>query len=420
MGKRFLAGLAAVSAVLSVSSFAFAAGFRLSDQSASALGMASAVVGQADDASAVWYNPAGIAELDGTRIAGGVVGIYPSLAHEATSGSTEVSEREIHLPPHLYLTHRINEKTALGLGLNSPFGLSSHWNGDSSVRYVSTFSHVMTAEVNPNIAFRLNDDLSVAFGAAYLRLRATLENIVRVQVPNPAPPPALLDLGDRNFRLSGDGDGWGLNAALKYRISENVSVGFSYRSRIKVDVDGTAELTGAPLPFPGSGSASTSITLPDLLQAGVSYRATDSLTLNADLEYTWWSTYDRLVIASDNPAFSQTEEHRWKDVWCLRVGGQYRISERWKLRAGLVYDKNPVREEFFDTRLPDSDRAGVSAGAGYSMGRVNIDAGYMFVKFLDRTITDSLLDDLTPTPAALNGTYKSEAHQAAITVGYRF
>ena len=419
--KKSIAVITAMAGLVMFSSMCYATGFRLPEQDSKAMGMASAFVGQADNPSAVWYNPAGMIQLDGTRMSGGVVGIYPVLTHDNNTvnpGTTDVSERDIHMPFHLYATHRLNDRIAFGVGLNNPFGLTTDWAPTSSTKYVATFTKVVTTEVNPNIAYKLNDNLSAAFGIAYVHLRATLEKTIRFVIP---PPPALVDLGDHNFRLSGDGDGWGFNAAVKYKVSDAVSTGLSYRSRVKVDLDGTADLTGGPAATSAAGS--TSITLPDLVQLGVSWKASEKLTVNADLDYTLWSTYDRIVVTSSNPLFNATEEKQWHDVWCLRIGGEYKLSDEWKLRAGYLYDKNPVPESHFETRTPDSDRQGLSIGTGYTKGKMTIDLAYMYLLFNNRTISDSQADDdanpLTPANP-LNGTYKSQAQLAGVTIGYKF
>ncbi|MHB8846199.1 MAG: OmpP1/FadL family transporter [Nitrospirota bacterium] len=414
--KRLVSLLTVVISIILCSSVSFAAGFLLPDQDSAAMGMAGAFAGQADNAATVWYNPAGMTQLDGTRISGGVIGIYPVLTHESNTGTTDVSSRDIHLPVHFYATHRMNDAISFGVSINNPFGLSTDWDQNtSSTKYVATYSKVVTVEVNPNIAYKLNDSASVAFGVAYVHLSATLEKTVSVILPGP------ILLGDHNFRLSGDGDGWGLNAAVLYKISPNVHAGLSYRSRIKIDVDGDLELTGGPAATSATGQ--TSITLPDLVQLGVSYKASEKLLLNADLDYTMWSTYDRIVITSGNPLFNTTDEKQWHDVWCLRIGGQYRLADQWKLRAGYVYDKNPIGESRFDTRTPDADRQGVTIGAGYAFGNATVDLAYMYLRFNSRTISNSLADNdpnpLTPDDS-LNGTYKSRAHLAGITVGYKF
>src|SRR5512139_1621635 len=101
--KKVLAMFAVtVAGITMFSSGSFAAGFRLPDQDSAAMAMGGAFVGQADNPSAVWYNPAGITDLDGTRISAGVIAIYPVLSHENANGTTDVSERSVFFPPQLF------------------------------------------------------------------------------------------------------------------------------------------------------------------------------------------------------------------------------------------------------------------------------------------------------------------------------
>jgi len=410
--KKLLCVLAvSIVSLLMFGSTVFAAGFALPEQSASAMGMSSAFVGQADDASAVWYNPAGMTQLDGTRISGGLVAIYPTFTHENTDGTTDVGERGWHYPIDFYATHKLSDTISIGFGINNPFGLSTNWSPTSETSQVATLSDIKTTDFNPNIAVKVNDRLSVAAGVDFVQLDATLKNI---QEYNPAPPPLLFSTS----RLSGSGNGWGGNVAALYKISDSVSTGLSYRSRVHIKVDGTAEIVGVT-----SGPASTKITLPDLAQWGVSYKASDKLTLNADLGYTWWSTYDKIVISSNNPNFDQvTSDKEWKNVWNVRVGGQYKLSDTWKLRAGLQYDQNPVPDAHFETRVPDSDRYGVSVGTGYNVGNLTVDLAYLYLYFMNRNIADSQSDNppTTTNGSSLNGTYKADVHVVAVNVGYKF
>lgn len=399
--KKFLCllTLSAVSLLMSVSTV-FAAGFALPEQSASAMGMSSAFTAQADDASAVWYNPAGMTNLDGTRVSGGLVAIYPTFSHENVDGTTDVGERGWHFPLDFYATHKLNDRFSFGFGINNPFGLSTNWSKTSETNQVATLSALKTTEFNPNIAIKVNDKFSLAAGVAFVSLDASLKSMF---------------LGALDARLSGAGNGWGGNIAALYKISDSVSTGLSYRSRVHIRVDGTAEIAGVT-----TAPASTRITLPDLAQWGVSYKASDKLTLNADLGYTWWSTYDKIVISSNGPLDGQVFDKKWKDVWNLRVGGQYKLSDQWKLRAGLQYDQTPVPDDHFETRVPDSDRYGVSIGTGYTVGNLTVDLAYLYEYFTTRRIADSQADDGTTNPNSLNGTYKTDAHVFAVNVGYKF
>ncbi len=409
MRKVFVMFVIAMAGVAALCSESLAAGFRLPDQDAAAMGMAGAFVGQADNPSAVWYNPAGISNLDGVRISAGVEMIYPVLTHENTNGTTDVSDRSVAWPAEIFATDRMNDRVSLGLGITSPFGLSTDWSAFSPTSHVATLSRVKTIEINPNVAYKISDSLSAAVGLDFMKLQATLESMLS---------PVTL------FRLNGEGTGLGANAALLYKANEQLNLGLSYRSRIKVTVDGNANVVG--LPFTFTNTAQTDVTLPDLIQFGASYKASDRLTINTDLDYTWWSTYERLIVQSNtilalSGGLTNTsiEEKDWKNTWALRIGGQYRLSDQWKLRAGYVYDQSPVPSDRFETGLPDADRQGLTIGAGYAVGNITVDASYMYLWFKNRTISNSFAGGLTPDPS-LNGTYKSSAQLAAVTVGYKF
>lgn len=386
----------------------FAAGFRLPDQDAAALGMAGAFTGQADNPSAAWYNPAAITEREGAGFSAGVMGIYPVMKHENPGGATDVAERKVYLPVELFYTNKMSDQVGWGLAVTSPFGLSTDWAETSSTSAVATFSRIKSFEINPNIAYRVNDDLSIAAGVGYMVLQATMEK--------------MLGPGAR-FRLDGEGTGWGANAGVLYKATDKLNIGLSYRSRIKVKLDeGTAEATGPVPPFPLSNSAQTEVTLPDLIQLGASYKVSNDFRLNADLDYTLWSTYDRLVVKSDTilaltGTDTSIDEKEWKDSLAVRVGGQYALSGQWKMRAGFVYDQNPVPEAHFDTRTPDSDRYGITIGTGFTRGNITVDTSYMYLRFKERTITESEADGASQV---LNGTYKSEAHLLGVNLAYKF
>jgi long-chain fatty acid transport protein len=386
---------------------ALSAGFRLPDQDAAAMGMGGAFVAQADNPSAAWYNPAALTRLEGTQMSAGVQAIFPVMKHENANGATDVSERKVFMPARLFLTRKMNDRVSAGISVTSPFGLSTNWSPSSATSGVATFSRIKSITVNPNAAYRMNDRLSIALGLDFMKLEATMERMLG---------PATL------FRLDGEGAGWGANAAVHYRTSGSVDLGLSYRSRIKVDVENArAGLIGVPA---FNNSVKTEITLPDLIEAGLSYKLSDRTTLNADLDYTWWSTYDRLEMKSNTflvltgmATDTVTDEKKWKNTWTVRMGGQYQAGDQWRLRAGYVYDQTPVKEANFETGTPDADRQGITVGTGYSSGIMTVDASYMYLLFKNRHITDSLVDGPTQV---LNGTYKAQAHLLGINIAYRF
>jgi len=413
--KKILHVVASAAIVLLLMvSHASAAGFALPEQGAAAMGMGSAFVGQADDASAVWYNPAGITQLDGIRAMAGAVFIYPTFSHDNNDGTTNTASRNIHSPALFYATYKLNDWVALGLGINNPFGLATDWHLNSETTQVATLTQLLSTEFNPNVAFKITDKLSISAGVTYVYLAATLANMP--VMPSPPFPPGVI----ANAQMNGSGDGWGGNLAALYKISDTVSTGLSYRSRVQIDILGNESVSN-PLTGTTAGNAKTRITLPDMLTWGFSVKPSDKLTLNIDLGYTWWSTYNTLTVTSNNPNLpTQSLPKNWKDVMNVRIGGQYALTDNWKLRAGLQYDQNPVPDNYFETLVPDSDRYGVSVGTGYSIGNLTIDVAYLYLLFETRNVGDNTYYGMNPPGNYVAGSYHTNAQCLGVSVAYKF
>ena len=391
-----------IAAIIALGSNLNAAGFRLSEQDAKATGMGNSFVAVADDASAVWYNPAAMTDLEGTNLSLGTVMVAPSMEHKNANGTTDEIKNKLNIPPHFYATRKFSDKWSLGLGVNYPFGLSTDWDRTANTSAVATLSEIKVLNYNLSGAYRATEKISVAAGLSYATLDATMNNW----------------LGGKALELEGDGTGVGYNAALFYKHNNKLDFGLNYHSRIKFDIDGTAKY-GTTV----SNNATTKITTPDLIQAGASYKYSDKWMFSAEADYTAWSTYDTLVVKSNTYAAlglstTQNQIKDWQNVWAFRLGSEYKCSDTWKLRGGAFYDFNPVKEKYFDTRVPDADRVALSVGAGWTKGSITVDASYMYLMFLERTIDSSIQDDALGN--VLNGKYNSSAQLPALTVSYKF
>jgi long-chain fatty acid transport protein len=382
--------------LMAMASSVNAAGFRLSDQDVKASAMGDSFVAVADNASAVWYNPAAMTDLEKTNLSLGTVMVYPTMKHDYTGGSDSIA-KVMHVPPYFYATHKLNDKMALGFGFNAPFGLSTDWKSNSATAGVATYSDIEDFNYNLNGAYKVSDKLSVAVGADYMYLTAKLNN-------------SILD-------LNGTGHGWGYNAAAMYKLNDKWNFGANYRSPVKIDVDGTAKLMAY---IPGdSNDATTKITLPDTLQVGAAYKVDPKWLVSATADYTDWATYHALTVKSqtitDLTMTSDTSVNPkdWQSVWAFRAGTEYKYSDAWKFRAGAFYDYNPVKNKNFDTIIPDSDRVAFSVGAGWTKGNIVVDASYTYLMFVNRTVSNA-------SQAYVDGTYKCNAQLPALSVGYKF
>lgn len=403
-----------VAALMGAAVSANAAGFRLAEQDAAANGMGNAFVAVANNPSAAWYNPAALTNLEGTNLELGSVMVAPVMEHTNTNGSIDRIEKTLHVPPHFYATRKLSSKWSLGLGVNTPFGLSTEWDkATANTRKIATKSEIKTINTNLNGAYMVNEHLSVAAGASFVRLDATMNKKIEAA-------------GDNiEQKLTGDGTAAGYNVAAMYKWNK-YTFGASYRSKMKIDVDGKIKLPTVNLDTfnlvkkATNNDATTSITLPDMFQFGIAHQCTPSWLWSIEADYTNWTTYRRLVIdyVDDYGTMHQTiDTKNWKSVWAFRLGGEHIINENWKVRVGAFYDNNPVTEKYFETRVPDTDRFGTSVGLGYAKGSITVDASYLYLRFTERRISDSVQDTTTNV---LNGKYNSVARLPAITFGYKF
>lgn len=388
-----------------------ASGFKVDQQGAKALGMANAYAATADDPSAIYFNPAGLAGQRDPALYLGAFALAPSTEFKDPSGA-EVEMDELFVAPHFYLTYPYRN-VSFGLGVYAPFGLGTNWSEAGVARYQATESEIDTLNINPAIAMRVRPWLLVGAGVDYMRSSATLKKMV---------DQSLVGGADARSSLEGDGYGWGYNAGVIIIPAESFRLGVSYRSAIDVDFDGSASLDNiAPALQPLFGGASfvtnarTSIEFPATLMIGAAYEATENTTVELDFERTYWSSYESLDIDLQNevqPAgFTDTSEPKdWRDIWAVRAGVEYRAAERISLRGGYVFQNNPVPDHTLEPRLPDSDQHNISFGIGYKAANLVIDAAYMFAYFENREAENSIL----------SGEYRTSGHSAGLSIGYRF
>lgn len=399
-----------------------AAGFKVAEQGAKAMGMGNAFAAQADDPSALAYNPAGIAFQKGTQFQlGSTTILVPQTEFDGTtrlSGATVVSERanrDIFIAPTLYLTSSLESlPLSFGLGVNSFNPLAKRWDAGSAFRDSIQEIAIKPINFQPTVAYRL-DNLKLAMAAGFDVTYAQVS--LQKMVYGPVPAPVNSPYGQYGS-LGADATavGYGYNFGLKWSPLENVSLGAAYRSKVRLDLEGDANFM--PGTYGGSigyqkTNASTNVTLPDSFTVGVAYKPIDKLTLEFDAEWTGWSSYDKLELSFGTPlaAFnSRPDAKNWKDVWAYRFGAQYAVNPVVDLRAGYAFDCSPVPDSTLSPELPDADRHNFSLGTGLHNQLGSVDLAYMWVHWVDRTVSN----------AKESGTFKSDAHLLGASVTIKF
>lgn len=397
---------------LFIPSISFGGGFLIYNQDATATGQGLAFTAQADNPSAVFYNPAAINRLDGTQFSSGSTIIMPQTSFKsALTGSKTDMESHIYLLPNIFITHKINDKFSVGLGFYSPFGLSVDWPKDWEGRYISTFSELRSFYLNPVVSWQINPNFSLACGVSFV-----YSDIEQKKALSFYPLP----VHDGKAKLEADGISGGYNVAMLYHINENIDVGISYRSKVSIKYKGDVK-TEAPSRLSSvvpHGDASVDIDLPPILATGISTSFIKNLTIEADLYWIGWSTYDELYADFEEPVpkafktFVAPVPRDYHDVLTYSIGLKYRLNPNFVVRAGYMYDTSPVPEKTSDPVLPDSDRNEISIGVGYNNNKYSLDLAYYAVIAKDRKVTNNI--------NGFNGKYEFFVNLIAVNFGYKF
>jgi len=426
---RIVRGLAVLVILLFAAASANAAGFRLPEAGAKAMGMAMAFTAQADDPSAIYFNPAGLVQLEGMNVMVG--GTYVRENGAEFSGATPLTlgatrsetQKDLNfILPNAYWTRKASPRFAYGIGVYTPFGLGQEYKDRDAGIFRNQVNRVdiKTVVVNPTVAWKIEDVLSVGAGIDFMWGQARLNQTIPAPVPPNFPSAGYVD-------LKGDGIGWGYNFGVLLTPSKAVRIGFNYRSPFTLKIrDADVDFTSGPAVPPGAltlaTEASTDVNMPATAALGVAYTA-GRLTLEADADWTFWSKFRKLTIDfKSTPAptipTSVTRPENWRDVVAYRFGAEYRVTDPLALRIGFAYDPTPVPAETLSPLLPDANRLFYSVGAGYKMGRWTFDVSYMYLNKRNRTVDN--INDADPSVNNMNGTWKGDAHLAALDIGYRF
>lgn len=401
--RRFLGIFLGLVGVLAAAQLSFGAGFALYEGSARGLALGGTLVGRADDPSALFYNPAGITQLPGLQMMMGATAITPS-SDVVIGGKSYGTEDNVYLPPHLYATYQYSDKVWFGLGIFSPFGLGTEFDENWPGNLNSYKAVIESVTVNPNVALKLNDQFSIAAGMEIMWFDLELKR--------------KLVGGAVDFQLTGDSWGYGFNGGIRYQPCKYAALGVSYRSQVKQAVDGKAKFNPQ---VPGftlvDSNAGGDVTLPDHVFMGLALYPMDRLSVEIGTTWIRWSTYDQLTIVRhlDTGDVATTSVKEWNDVWRINFGVEYKLYDWLDLRAGYIYDQEPVSNAHADYLLPANDRHLFSVGPGFRWGKWTLDLSYTYDYITDRDYA-ARPADFIPASKAEN----SQAHLFGLSVGYKF
>lgn len=365
-----------------------ASGFQLREQDSTGLGNAYAgSTAKADDASTLFYNPAGMTRLDGNQGSVSAAWLAPSsrFSGGATVGGAPIAgsdggdhARSLAVGAAYALWDATPDWRA-GVSITAPFGMRSDYNEDWVGRYHALDTSLAAVNLSPSVAYRVGNGLSLGAGLqiGYIDLRLTNALNFAALVPG---------AGDGLFRVTGDDVALGWTASALYEIDAATRLGLAYRSSIRHAIQGSAQFQGVPGALAGNtafadSGIDTAITLPDTVTLGLYHDISPHWTMMSDIAWTHWSEFRtfRLEFDSGRPDLEQPQN--WHDTWFFSLGVTWRPNDRLGLHLGTAYDMSPVDDAFRTPRLPDSDRIWLSGGLTYAIApghRLNLSYAHIF------------------------------------------
>jgi len=439
-----------------IPTLANASGFALIEGNARGQGNAYAgAAAHTPDASTIFYNPAGLTDLTGDHltVAGHMIIPHSTFTNDGSKATTFFAGTPFEnlngddddggspaLVPNLYWVKTINDSTKFGLGVNSPFGLAIKYDDDWVGRYHGVTSDLKTININPSLAYKVSDQLSIGggidvmLGTVNLTSAVDFGAICMAQFNSstcqglgalPQGADGFADLNGDNY----DNLSTGFNLGLKYKITDNSTLGLAYRSEVEMEIEGDADFT---VPSTASFVYAANLFVDTDLEAVVDLPASfsisyahqaDKITYLADVTWTGWSSFEELRIVYDNaaqPDSVTTEE--WEDVLRYAFGIDYQYSEDTIYRVGIAYDETPVPSaERRTPRLPGNDRTWLSLGLSKQIDDgLSIDIGYSHL-FLDDAEINNEFESSVPTLAAtLTGEYEASINIFSVQLNWQY
>ncbi len=401
-----------IGALLALPAVSHGLGFRITDQSAAATARGNAFTATADNPSAIFYNPAGITQLEGTRALLGAYAITlktdVSLDLPGDDSNFSSINDEFQTVPSLYITWKSKESPiALGLGVYAPYGFAVEYADDTPIRTLARKGSIQYITINPVIAWKIHDTLSIAAGPTINYGEAVLQR-------------GVLAVGD-SFKFKGDGVAYGFNAGIMWNPHRMHQFGLTYRSATRLTFSGRSSLETAPFtvatpfgPFPVAGidrheDADATFDFPQNVVFGYSLRPAEDWNLEFNIDWTDWDSLETVMLRQ--PSGDAAIPFNWRSSFIYSVGLTKKFSHGVNVSVGYMYSENSVPNEDFNPQIPDTTRHIFSAGFGQSYEHFDWQLAYQYAYGPERTIDNGTLAD---------GGYSFAAHAISLSLGYRF
>lgn len=397
------------SSLMGLSINANAAGFQVSEISVSGLGRAFAGAGVGGESiSDMFFNPASLAQFDQRELELGLHVLSTSAEFNNTgstqrfatpaglltvpAGGSNSDGGGTSLIPNFFYAAPLNENMNYGIGITSPFGLTTEYDDNWVGRYAALKSELITVEINPNLSYKLGENNAIGLGLIVMNADAELTNA------------QFTGVGSTDARATIGGDDVGIGFTLGITgENEHGRVGFGFRSRVRFEVDGELSIPGVL-----KSGASADLALPKTMYLSGLWKVKPNLDVLGSIRYTDWESFEELRFQFDSGLPDAVTPENWSASEMYSVGMNYRHNDQWTYRAGIALDNSPVSDEFRTARIPDTDRFWLSFGGSYKHSeKISFDFGYTHV-FSDTVSLNETTDLVSSAPGAATSTLTGE------------
>jgi len=408
-----------------------AQGFGVYEHGTCTMGRAGvAAANPCNDASAIFFNPAGLARITGNRLSLGGTLILPTggFTDDFTAQTVDAPSQK-YLVPAVYFAHGLNEKLALGIGVFAPYGLGTRWPTDQSFpgRFLGYKTDLKAIYVQPTFGYKVNPKLELGLGVSYVH--ASVELHQRADLSTQVVPSASLPPGTRfsalgipegtdfaDAALTASGNGFAVNFGAIWRVTDRLSIGGHWLTRKTITLDGSVDFnqvltgvvlpagnplspTASPLPIDNlvapnfltggplvDGPAHTKVTLPPQGTIGIAWKLRENWTLMADYQLVVWGWFNSLAVDFENATTPDINLYEgYRDTHGIRIGTEFRKSDKLSLRGGYLYHTAAAPPETVTPLLPEGARNEVTLGAGLKLAeRIHADLAYQYIRQNDR------------------------------------
>jgi long-chain fatty acid transport protein len=406
-------------------------GLSLNSIGTRALGMGGAFVGLADDATAIYWNPAGLTNVKGGFVGVYVTGISPMAKYNLQYPAfgidvTAETKSNMYIAPNLFASYQV-DKWTFGLGVYVPAGLGAEWKGEELVQLsggdsFEWMSQIGVISISPTVAYRVSDQFSVglAFDIFY--------GMFDLKRPAEVAPNTFAQYTEEST-----GTGFGVTVGLQYKINEMFTLGGSFKTQKTVKMNGTAKNPAfAMMGAPAESEFDREVKWPMWIAGGVAVKPTECLTLTFDAQYSQWSkSSDEFVTeykeASWQGALEPTDDHKfilkWDDATQIRFGAEYNATEALDIRAGYYYDPAPAPDETLNILFPSSTNHTITGGLSYAFGDWHVVGAAEYLMGQEREVSSDLNNPANPLEGFENempGKHQMDIFAWSLGVGYAF